>query len=659
MVRLRFASIVAVCMVATGPFGCRPTADASIPPGRAVVDAPSPAAEPPAQAPPAPAVAPSGPRISTSAPPLPAFPNPDRRERLLESVPRLSQRIEQLMAADHIPGLAAGLVIDDELAWAQGFGVADLETGRPVTPKTTFRIGSITKTFTMTAILRLRDEGKLELDDPVAAHLPSASAIGHPTDEPRGFTIRQVLLHASGLPRVGTFDFEGPDHVVDRAEIEASLAALELEAVPGLTRSYSNLGYVLLGLLIEDVTGEGYRDHVDRVVLAPLGMRSSVWRTADVRTELAMPYAYENGRPIPKHHEDHGAASAGGGLYSTVEDMARYAAFQLDAWPPRSGDDPGPLRRASVREAQDIHFAPHAGVRFDATHHPHAGLGGQGLAWGVSRHCALGHVVGHSGRDHGYTAAIVLLPTRGVGVVLLSNQHATNLFELGELLLEDLAESPALTEREVPPDPDLERRARELLAAGSEGDEPRLRALLSADAWTPERSAKLLERWARVRERVGPCEPATAVEVQGSTQATVRGTCERGRISIEARAGGTGFVDVSVRVEQAQPSKPLRRAAANVSKLLARWDETLAAETFVQRGRPSQFRGFFRDVQASRGRCTVGRVLAASDVHVEHRLDCQHRPGRLVLTSSGDATSPVAGLRIVDDPADPRRCRAP
>lgn len=158
---------------------------------------------------------------------------------------------------------------------------------------------------------------------------------------------------------------------------------------------------------------------------------------------------------------------------------------------------------------------------------------------------------------------------------------------------------------------------------------------------------------------MGACAPASTVEARGASQATVRGTCDRGRIQLEARADDTGFVDVSLRVEQAQPPKELRRAAANVGKLLARWDESLAAQTFVQRGRPSQFRGLFREVAETRGRCKVGRVLAASDVHVEHRLDCEHRSGRLVLVTHGSATSGVDALRIEDDPSDPRRCREP
>ncbi|MCX4239597.1 serine hydrolase domain-containing protein [Paraliomyxa miuraensis] len=585
--------------------------------------------------------------------PLPVFPNPDRRERLLDSVPTLTRRIEAFMAADHIPGLAVGLVIDDELAWAQGFGVTDLQTGRPVTPQTAFRIGSVTKTITMTAILRLRDEGKLDLDHPVVEYLPEVGAIGHPTDELQGFTVRQVLTHSSGLPRNGRFDFEGPEHRVDRAEVEASLEGLDLQTVPGLVSSYSNLGYMLLGLLIEDVTGQGYREHIDQAVLAPLGMKASVWSAGDVRTELAMPHDVENGKPKPMHHEDHGAASAGGGLYSTVEDMARFAALQLGAWPPRSGDDSGPLRRSSIREAHSIHFAPHATTRFTPGRYPAAELAGTGLAWSVTRDCELGHVVGHNGRNTGYTGTLALLPQRGVGLVLLSNQHSTNLAELNVHLLEDLAENPALTVRELPVDPRLEPRSRELFAAVVAGDESRLGALL-ASSWSPEQLQKLWARWRGIHERVGACELDRLGEVT-ATHATVHGTCERGRVRMELEAHGSGFVDVVPMVALDRPPKHLRKAAANVGKLLARWDEDLAARTFLQRGRPSRYRDFLHGIGQTRGRCTVGRVVEASDVHVEHRLDCEHRSGRLVLTS-GEGSTVVDGLWIRDDPEDPRRC---
>lgn len=310
---------------------------------------------------------------------VPTFPNSNRRADLLTSTPELSRQIEQFMAADHIPGLAVGLVIDDELAWSHGFGVADLKTDAAVTPSTLFRIGSVTKTLTMTALVGLRDQGKLGLNDPAAKHSPALATIGYPTDEVRGFTIRDVLLHESGLPRMGGFDFESPKHVVDRAEIEASLQELQLVRPPGLARSYSNLGFALLGLVIEDITGENYRDYVDRTILDPLGMDASTWAVDPDDPRVATPHALEHGRVTPIAQENHGAASAAGGLYSTVEDMARYIRFQLSAWPPRSGPDEGPLRRASIRDSHRLQGRPNANTVFSTDGYPQTTVGGTGL----------------------------------------------------------------------------------------------------------------------------------------------------------------------------------------------------------------------------------------------------------------------------------------
>lgn len=595
------------------------------------------------------------PRVSAPPAPLPTFPNADRRERLLESVPELTEQIERFMAADHIPGLAAGLVIDDELAWAAGFGVADQQTGQAVTPTTGFRIGSITKTITMSAILRLRDRGSLELDVPAVRYAPSLAAIGYPTDEVEGFTVRQLLTHTSGLPRSGSFTFEDPEHRVDRATIEASLGELELLVPPGSVRRYSNLGFTLLGLIIEDLTGEDHRAHIDRVILGPLGMHSTVWSADAVGAELAAPHDYHRGTIRPREPQEHGAASAAGGLYSTVEDMARYLRFQLRAWPPRSGAESGPLRRATVREAHEIHAQPWAVTSLSTTHYPHTVVGGTGLAWAVRDDCRLGHFVAKNGRSRGYTAALMFLPRRGVGIVLLANQYATDMAELGVALLEVLADDPALTDRRVPIDPAAEDAARELFTALREEDRARLGASLSAAAGEPEPLRSLVERWAEVRARVGACDPADDVEISDA-RVVVRAACARGRVRVEAVVGAQGLSRVKVVEPRASPPPQLREAARNVERLLARWDEALARETFVQSGRPSRYRAFFRGVTKARGRCRVASVVAATDRSAEFRLRCRYRSARLRLEASGERGSPIRGLWILDEPGDRHTC---
>ena len=116
------------------------------------------------------------------------------------SLELLSAWTESQMAYRGQPGLSLGVIYDQELIWSKGFGYADLASQKPADSTTVYRIASITKLFTATAILQLRDEGKLQLDDPVAHHLPWFTVQNSFTDAPE-ITIRQLLTHTSGLPR--------------------------------------------------------------------------------------------------------------------------------------------------------------------------------------------------------------------------------------------------------------------------------------------------------------------------------------------------------------------------------------------------------------------------------------------------------------------------
>ena len=121
-----------------------------------------------------------------------------------DAIALLDLWIEEQRTYRDLPGLSIGVVHDQELVWAKGYGTSDLETEAPVTPETVFRVGSITKLFTATAIMQLRDAGKLRLDDPVSTHLPWFEVKSSFEDEPE-ITVRHLLTHTSGLPRDAAF----------------------------------------------------------------------------------------------------------------------------------------------------------------------------------------------------------------------------------------------------------------------------------------------------------------------------------------------------------------------------------------------------------------------------------------------------------------------
>jgi CubicO group peptidase (beta-lactamase class C family) len=173
-----------------------------------------------------------------------------------------------------IPGLSAGVVYGGELIWQRGFGYADLEKQIPAGERSVYRVASITKLFTATILMQLRDAGKLQLDDPIEKYLP-AFKLKSPFPDARPPTFRQVAAHAAGLPREG--DHDGW-RSMNMPSVEALLGLLHQAETcfPTMTEpKYSNLGIALMGHALSLIAGRPYVDYVAESILRPLGMNDS------------------------------------------------------------------------------------------------------------------------------------------------------------------------------------------------------------------------------------------------------------------------------------------------------------------------------------------------------------------------------------------------
>jgi CubicO group peptidase (beta-lactamase class C family) len=264
----------------------------------------------------------------------------------------LSAWIEGQMAYRGLPGVSFAVVHDQELVWARGFGWADVERKVPATADTLYRVASISKPFTATALLQLRDAGKLRLDDPVAEVLPWFKP--SPADgDASPITIRHLITHTSGLPRDAPFPYwsEGAFPSVD--DIRAALPT-QAGIFPTETRwKYSNLALIMAGEVVSAVSGQPWAEYVRRHILEPLGMRDSLTDTPPPdHPRLARGYARRlpsGHRGMSPHSNVHGV-SAAAGLTTTVADLARFAMLQL-----RSDGAPV-LRGRTLREMQRVHW---------------------------------------------------------------------------------------------------------------------------------------------------------------------------------------------------------------------------------------------------------------------------------------------------------------
>ena len=197
---------------------------------------------------------PLGAQPTFKAPP-PRFADPDRRSKLAAAYGDVDRVFQDFVAKAHVPGAAWGIVIDGELAHSGVAGFRDVEGKAPVTLDTAFRIASMTKSFTAISILKLRDEGKLSLDDPAERYVPELQALVYPTTDSPHITIRHLLSHAEGFPEDNPWgDRQLAD--TDAQLTEMLRGGIPFSNSPGVAYEYSNYGFAILGRIVSRVSGD-------------------------------------------------------------------------------------------------------------------------------------------------------------------------------------------------------------------------------------------------------------------------------------------------------------------------------------------------------------------------------------------------------------------
>ena len=321
-----------------------------------------------------------------------------------------------LLTGGATPGVAVSIVQGGSLAWSRGFGLADPFTGRPATADTPFRIASVTKPFTASAVLQLRDEGRLALHDPLVTHLPEARRIGDPFGVLERITIGQVLVHLAGLETDVPSDVGSPPGLTQH-ELLARLPEASLVRPPDTRWHYSNLGYELLAILVARLSREPYADRLRRTVLAPAGLTETAYHPGPALARRLAVGAMTGPTTgtwdrAPDVDSDH--LLGDGGLWSTVDDLARWIHVQtLTTDADRRGDGPRVLDGPSLRELQ----RPLALVDLD-------GWGSaQGPGWASFR-VDEDAWLGHTGSLPGYRALMLFRPDEGIGAAVLTNGTA-------------------------------------------------------------------------------------------------------------------------------------------------------------------------------------------------------------------------------------------
>lgn len=327
--------------------------------------------------------------------------------QVADALQKLDMWIEQELAYREVPGLSIAVVYDQEIVWAKGYGYADLEKKIPATPSTVYRIGSITKVFTSTAIMQLRDAGKLRLDDPVSMHLPWFHVRNPFPDEPE-ITVRELLTHTSGLPRDVPFP-SWTDHVFPtQAQLKEAESHLEVLYPPDTTYHYSNYGMAILGQIVAEVSGRPWAEYVDEEILRPLGMTSSSAAPGEEllqrRATGYMRMMSDGTRRVYDYYDTKAVAPAAS-IVSTVEDLSLFASLQFREGP--AGADQI-LRGSTLREMHRVHW-----VYDDFSR-------GRGLGFDVNRREGK-TFVGKTGHIGGIGNRLLFVPREKIAVIVSLN----------------------------------------------------------------------------------------------------------------------------------------------------------------------------------------------------------------------------------------------
>ena len=427
------------------------------------------------------------------------------------------------MEQSHVPGLVWGVVQDGKLVHVRAMGVQD--TGpriRPVTADTGFRIASMSKAFTGYTILKLRDAGKLRLDDPVWKYIPEIKSWAP------DISIADLLHHNAG--------FVTDDPWGDRQQVmpEADFTRLLKAGVPrtaarGTRFEYSNMGYAILGRIITNIAGRNFADTIDAQIFKPLGMASTTYENADVPDATrAIGYRWENDQWLVEPQMRHGAFGSMGGITTSANDYAKWIAHLLSGWPAGAGDG---RAKAMIRDMADgggvVQARKRPGKEAATCRLP--AIYAQGLLAGND--CSLGPVLFHGGGFPGYGSHMLLVPDAGIGVFALSNRTYAGPSGPVWDAATALVKGGFATPRAIPVSALLHDGYVSATEIWAKGDVGAYRAKLAMNFLMDSSVENWKMRLATLHEQAGDCDTTSAVVATGALSGRFTWRCTNGSIT--------------------------------------------------------------------------------------------------------------------------------
>lgn len=389
----------------------------------------------------------------------------DQTASLLAAVPAIDSMYQAYQDKYHLPGVAYGIIYNGKLIYSGSRGYANLDKKYPVSVQSEFRIASMTKSFVSTAILQLRDAGKIRLDDPGYMYIPELKSQHYLTTDAPVITIRNLLTHSAGFPEDNPWGDRQLD-IPDEELLTMIRKGVSFSNVPGISYEYSNMGFAMLGYIIKKISGLTYEEYINRHILNPLGMNQTYWEYSKVpEKQLAHGYRWVNEKWVEQPLLHDGAYGAMGGMITSMEDFSKYVLFHLAAWPASDKKELGPLKRSSVREMQQpwVFNNLNAGFTYERGNRvsPTIAAYGYGLRW--SKDAEGKTMIGHSGGLPGFGSNWMIMPDYGLAIITFSNHTYAPCTLINNNVLDALIQLGKLEQLKHAPSSILQKRVNELL----------------------------------------------------------------------------------------------------------------------------------------------------------------------------------------------------
>jgi len=332
-----------------------------------------------------------------------------------ERIAKLETTISSFMSQQNIPGMTVAVVMDNQIRFQRGYGMADVENFVPAKVLTVYRIASVSKALTAVAAMQLVEKGKLDLDAPIQKYVASFPTKTFP------ITTRQLLAHLSGIRNYRAGEGERTNRYATLTDALSIFKDDQLESEPGTRFNYTTFGYTLLGVTIEGASGMTFEDYLQKNIFTPAGMQHTyvddLYAIIPNRAHGNTPRVFGqlDGNYRNPVLMDSSYKVPGGGLLSTAEDLARFAIAAQNGVLIKPETFAEMSRSQKTRDGRDT---------------------GYGFGWylgGTGGFANDTEVVWHGGVQPGFTSDLVLLPKKRFGVVILTNLEAGGRLELGRL----------------------------------------------------------------------------------------------------------------------------------------------------------------------------------------------------------------------------------